>query len=434
MLLRFSVENFRSYSDRQTLDLTATTSCHEMEKDNTFIINGERLLKSAAVYGANASGKSNLFEAVGMMGRIIKISSKESSSLDKFNIIPFFLKGIKEEIQPSVFEIEFIIDDTIFRYGFALTSEEIKSEWLFKIINNDETPLFLRTNEDGNDLIEIFAEMKNAQGKNLEELTRNNALFLSVCDQFNVTIAKRILGWFSSKINIINGLNDEGYLAFTLNELANENMKDEILTFIRNADVNIVDLEIETTEIEDENEKIKKRVKLASIHNIYDNEKNIIGQCKIPFNSCESEGTKKAFALSGPIIDTLKRGGVLFVDELDARLHPIFTSTLIRMFNSKKENPNNAQLIFATHDTNLLSDKKTDRKTKKQLPVLRRDQIFFTEKNNSEATELYSLIDFMDDAGKKIRKDASREKDYLSGRYGAIPFLGELIQGVKHNG
>ena len=153
---------------------------------------------------------------------------------------------------------------------------------------------------------------------------------------------------------------------------------------------------------------------ISTIHNFYNDEGVSIGITKFNFYTQESEGSKKYFRLSGPIINTLIEGKILVIDELDARLHPILTAEIVRMFNSKATNTNNAQLIIATHDTNLLSAK-----------TFRRDQIWFTEKDNAEATDLYSLVEYKLPRG-KVRNDASFAKDYIRGRYGAIPFPGNF--------
>ncbi|MFA6480565.1 MAG: ATP-binding protein [Victivallaceae bacterium] len=411
-----------SYQKRQTLDLSAVKSCKK-PAGNTFDINGMQLLKSAVIYGANASGKSNLFRAFLIMKGIIKNSARESQSTEPLGLIPFVFCNDNKE-KPSRFELEFICQDIQYRYGFGATDTAITEEWFFKRISKTkEVPLFCRTNENGADNIQVFDDMEQARNKGLEAMTRGNALFLSVCDQMNVELAKEIMRYLRFSINIISGLQDAGYKDFTVNGFCTGVLREEILGFMRNADFNIVDLEIELKDIEDDNGSKRKSIPdIRSVHNVYDKDYNIVDKIKIPFNKLESDGTQKAFALAGPVIDTLKGGKVLFIDELDSRLHPAFTRKLVQMFNSEDQNPKNAQLIFATHDSNLLNK-----------DLLRRDQIWFAEKNHGEATELYSLIDYILDDKNKVRNDASYGKDYLSGRYGAIPFLSDLkVSGDAH--
>lgn len=436
MLIRFSVENFLSYKDRQTLDMTAVKTCKDYDDDNTFISDSYRLLKSSAIYGANASGKSNLFVALKKMTDLVVNSSKESQAEEEIDLIPFMLNP-KTKNAPSKFEIEFIYKETQYRYGFEADKKEIKSEWLFSTSKNKkENPLFLRINQNDEDEIQIFENMEKAKG--LEERTRANALFLSVCAQFAVDTAEKIVKWFSSQCKVIFGSNTVKYREYTISKILSGEDKDAIITFMRDADLNIQDFRIEQHELSDENipdelkdffrkmstknKKENQINRVKSLHNVYDDSNNVVGTTELDFDRLESAGTIKAFELSGQVVDTLKNGSVLFIDELDSKLHPIFTRKIVQMFNSKENNPNNAQLIFATHDPNLLNNK-----------LFRRDQIWFAEKNHIEATELYSLVEYKLDDNKKVRKDASYSKDYLNGRYGAIPFLGEFnFSGDKH--
>ena len=430
MLIRFSVENFLSYNERQTLDLSAVKSCKDFDKDNTFVTNGVKLLKSAVIYGANASGKSNLFIAMNKMKEFVINSSKESQADEPIKLIPFLLNAATPEL-PSKFEIEFFVDNEKYRYGFEADQKEIKAEWLFASPSprKKDSPLFLRINQDGSDNIQIFKDMEKAKG--LEERTRNNALFLSVCAQWAVEKAQRITKWFSGCCNSISGIHTMPYQGYSVHKMQSGEYLREIVNFMKDADLCIQNFKIEENDfpmadVPDElksillkklsssNDKKPKFTNVKSVHNVYDNNCNVVATREFDFD-VESSGTKKALGLSGPIIDTLKKGAVLFVDELDSQMHPIFTRKIVQMFNSKEQNPNNAQLIFATHDANLLDNK-----------MLRRDQIWFAEKNHGEATELYSLIDFIDENNKKIRNDATYSKDYLNGRYGAIPFLGNL--------
>ncbi len=445
MLIRFSIENFLSYKERQTLDLRIVKTCKEHGEDNTFVVGDTGLLKSAAIYGANASGKSNLFTAITTMKQIVMNSAKESQSVAPVSVTPFAFCSENNSRQ-TTFEIEFICQNVQYRYGFSATRKEITAEWfLQKNLDGSETPFFYRINENGEDKIQFFENMGKINDSDAR--TRKNSLFLSECDSGNVEIAKKIMKWFD-ELYITSGLNDEKNKNFTIDKCEVEDFSRKISQFIRDADLNIVDLRaayldvnkvLDSVPINDAkkrlaniNEMMEKLAsmlgeesrmsEIKSIHNIYDSQHNVIGTKEFNFDLIESDGTKKAFALAGPIINALQNGCVLFVDELEARLHPIFTRKIVQMFNSKEQNPNNAQLIFATHDANLLNNE-----------LLRRDQIWFTEKNHGEATELYSLIDFILDSNKKVRNDASYGKDYLNGRYGAIPFLGDLkVFGDNH--
>ena len=227
--------------------------------------------------------------------------------------------------------------------------------------------------------------------------------------------------------NIISGLEDRVFQNFSDNMfLRNSEDKASLMDLVRKADLGIRDINIKRQKITEETlpsempEDLKKVLRdregsiISTIHNVYDEQKNNVSNIVFDFESQESEGSKKYFRLSGPIIDTLKEGKILVIDELDARLHPILTIEIVKLFNSKRSNPYNAQLIFATHDTNILS-----------ANVFRRDQIWFAEKDNEESTDLYSLVEYKLPKG-KVRNDASFEKDYIQGRYGAVPFPGDF--------
>lgn len=420
MIIRFSIENFLSFAAKQTLDLTAVSTCKERLEENTFEFDNESLLKSAVIYGANASGKSNLIHALQFFCQFVRSSSKDSMSSEEIPVIPFLLNQWSKE-EPSKFEIEFICDEKKFRYGFHATKQMIIREWLYE----QGKLAFVRAFDGEDDTIQVENIWKTAHG--LEERTRKNALFLSVCAQFAVPEAEKILGYFAAKLHVISGESPNLFRNYTCNQVHSGEYRNDILDFLRNADTHIVDLTVDKRERENSVLPSRKYFDIKSHHNIYDKSGQIVGQVQLPFDGLESLGTKKAFALAGPIIDTLKTGSVLIVDELDSRLHPIFTRQIVKLFNSCKTNPLNAQLVFNTHDTNLLSYKLYDEKADKDEYMFRRDQIYFAEKDNVEATHIYSLIEFKKKDDKKVRNDASFEKDYLNGIYGAIPYIGELI-------
>jgi uncharacterized protein len=419
MLIYFSCANYLSFKDEVTLNMLASAPVKEFHDDNVFQADRYKLLKSAVIYGANASGKSNLLNAMLKMKALVINSSKNIQKDEPLGIQAFRLCTTTLNL-PSKFEICFLVENIKYRYGFEADNTEIKSEWLFSSTKIKEEPLFLREGE----AIQVFNKFKG--GKGLEERTRNNALFLSVCAQFNVDIAGQLLQGFMD-FNIISGLEDRHFQRLSENMFLNDpDVKIIITEFLQKADLGIQDINIRRhkftedvlpKDMPDEVKKVLLNEEGSSIltsHNVYDHDGNIEGKTLFDFETQESEGSKKYFRLSGPIIATLNSGSVLVIDELDARLHPILTTEIVKLFNSAETNPNNAQLIIASHDTNLLSAK-----------IFRRDQIWFTEKDYSEATDLYSLIEYKLPRG-KVRNDASFEKDYIRGRYGAIPFPGDF--------
>ena len=374
MIIRFSIENFLSFAAKQTLDLTAVGTCKERLEENTFEFDNESLLKSAVIYGANASGKSNLIHALQFFCQFVRSSSKDSMSSEEIPVIPFLLNQWSKE-DPSKFEIEFICDEKKFRYGFHATKQMIIREWLYE----QGKLAFVRAFDGEDDTIQVENIWKTAHG--LEERTRKNALFLSVCAQFAVPEAEKILDYFAAKLHVISGESPNLFRNYTCNQVHSGEYRNDILDFLRNADTHIVDLTVDKRERENSVLPSRKYFDIKSHHNIYDKSGQIVGQVQLPFDGLESLGTKKAFALAGPIIDTLKTGSVLIVDELDSRLHPIFTRQIVKLFNSCKTNPLNAQLVFNTHDTNLLSYKLYDEKADKDEYMFRRDQIYFAEKD-----------------------------------------------------
>lgn len=420
MLIQFSVGNYRSFSKVQTLSMEATSITEFPE--NIYKSNRLKLLLGAAIYGANSSGKSNYIRAMGMMKNLILKSFLQSSS----SSIPYdpFLLNTTDHHQPSFFEMVFVIENIKYRYGFEVNALQVLGEWLFETEKKKERPLFVREN-DG---IEVFPRFQ--EGINLESRTRNNALFLSVVDQFNGQKAGKILNWLNA-FNVIDGISHRGYRAITFEMLEDENMKNILTTFYRQLDLGFDNIKVHKETFNPHQiatklpEEILKQVisdldgstlySLLSFHQVFDkNDGRLVHLKEFDVREKESSGTNKLIDISGPLFHTLQNGGVLVVDELDAKLHPLLTMAIIRLFQNTNTNNKNAQLIFATHNTNILN-----------LGRLRRDQIYFTEKDRFGGSDLYSLVEY-NLKGKKVRKDNSFEKDYLRGRYGAIPFIENL--------
>lgn len=393
----------------------------EHEKTNLFKAGRYQLLKSGVIYGANASGKSNLIKAMSTM-RMLVLKSFEKTSTQDLDLTPFMLQS-GYETKPSFFEVLFFVNDTRYRYGFEANSLSIKAEWLFEAKKNTEKPLFVRDN-DG---IQVFPAYK--EGRNLEEKTRSNALFLTVVDQFNGATAKTVMGWFN-KFVAISGLSHEEYKVSTFNLLENDQTKPILQGFFKNLDLGFDDISIvkktfDPTELpKNLPESVARQlvtdlegkmiVNLRTMHKRFSADNKVESNISFDLRSQESSGTNKLINISGPVFDVLTVGGMLAIDELDASLHPLLTLAVTKLFNSSEHNPKNAQLIFSTHDTNLLG-----------FGNFRRDQVYFVEKDDFGATDLYSLVEYKE-SGKTIRKDRSFEKDYIQGRYGAIPYIGNL--------
>jgi len=419
MLIEFTAGNFLSFKNKKTLSFSAS-SISELP-DNVATFGKYKLLRSAVVYGANSSGKSNLIKALDRMRDLI-LSSVKLNDKEDLDYSPFLLSS-EFDNQPTHFEIEFLLDGKKYRYGFEYNIEEIVNEWLFiKQGTKKETLQFVRTN-DGIAVSDDFEE-----GKGKEKATNNNRLFVSLVAQLGGTISKQILEWFRS-YNVLSGLDHKDYNGFTLRMLHNKiKGHEESLFMFKNLKLGFKDISLSESEFTSDElpsglpEKLKTKltkelqgktkVSLKTMHYKYDRSGKIVDTVFFDKDIHESEGTKKIIDLSGPIFDTLLFGKILIVDELDAKLHPLLTIQIVKLFNSPETNPNNAQLFFATHDTNLLSSE-----------LFRRDQIWFTEKDELEQTDLYSLIEFKLPDGTKVRNDSNLERNYIRGRYGAIPFI-----------
>lgn len=421
MILEFTVENYRSFYGKKTLVLEADKALKECSETNLFACNKHILLRTLALYGANSSGKSNLVSAMHTMARCVLLSVKLNDN-EKLEYDPFLL--LKDNERPTMFEVIFLKGEYCYRYGFMYNLERIVDEWLFRKTTprSKEQMLFVR-NEEG-----ICVEENNfPEGVGYEEKTNDNRLFLSLCQQLGGEISRQVISWFQSDFNVISGLNNQQYRSYS-KELFHkkEILSVDALKFFQKLKLgfsNILtreeeqwllfpDMPIEKGMPLQKKIQNGKTMELDSVHNLYSDKGKIVGSINFSFENRESSGTNKLFDLSGPIFETLYTGAVLVIDELDAKMHSLISQYIIELFNNPETNPMNAQLIFTTHDTHLLSQK-----------ILRRDQIWFTEKDSKEQTDLYSLMDIVLPDGTKPRNDANYERNYIAGRYGAIPYI-----------
>ncbi|MDQ1264646.1 MAG: ATPase core protein [Campylobacterota bacterium] len=416
MLLNFYIENFKSFKNRVDFSMEATGLANLIE-GNTHKINNISLLKSAVIYGANASGKSSLLDAMAEMKSIVLLSANLNV---KYVHRPFLL-NTQNQNEPTSFEIEFIIDEILYYYGFVIDKNGIiLKEYLEqKKLQSGARKVFLFERETS-DSTEIKLGTHFKEGKKLELKTRDNSLFLSVVAQFNGEISTKIINWFKN-FNILSNLKSEEFQHLSFERLKNEHFKEKIVNLVKSADVGIYDIVNKHISFEELKIKEKEVEALPSfiLEHLQKNGVNTIKTEHIVYNeensfhnyetfelNFESDGTQKLLALSAPIIDTLEKGSVLVVDELDNSLHTDLVEAIVKLFNSKETNPNNAQLIFTTHDTNLLNQE-----------FFRRDQIWFTQKDIFGASELYSLIEYKSGS----RNDLNLEKNYLEGKFGAKP-------------
>jgi len=412
MIVDFSVQNYKSIRDMQTLAMNAANIVSkDKELDTSSLITVSpklSLLKTKAIYGANASGKSSMIQALASFIRIV-ISSVKDEKILSTQIWPFELSD-ETMASPIYFQLSFILNDTYYRYGFEADRKEIKTEWLFGTPGKKEVPFFTREGseihvnekqfQEGAKVVDLYRQSGN-------DIGRKNSLFLTAVRSFNDGLAREIINYFSSYI-IISGLSDYRSHQMALRSLGDEPMRKKIAELLKLADVGIDDIWREERQSKNVSENSEKEYHIRTKHVIKDKDGKLTRTRNFFMVIDESEGTKKMFEIAPALLESLDRGRVLLFDEFDARFHPLMSRKILELFNTTSNK--NAQLIFTTHDTNLLSAK-----------LLRRDQICFAEKDQQGASHFYSLADF-----KGVRNDASFEKDYIAGKYGAIPFLGDF--------
>lgn len=399
MLVNFTFKNYRSFKNEMTLSMEAA-SIQELS-DAVVKSCDEELLPVAVMYGANSSGKSNVLKALKAM-RDVLLNSVKLNPKDKLEAEPFSL-DLTSGDEPTSFEIQFTLNNSKFRYGFDYTAEAIVAEWLYeKRPGEREFELFLRSGKEFK-----ISKTRFAEGLGKQTATPDNRLFVSLVAQLNGKVSQSILDWFSN-IEYISGMDGKDYADKTLWMLyTNIYIANSIMRFFHESELGLEEI-VFTLDKSFDNPKLNAEV----VHSIFNQKGEKVGSEHFPIEKMESEGTKKMIEIAGPIFDAIFNGKILIVDELDAKLHPFLTRKIIGLFMDKTINNKGAQLIFATHDTNLLN-----------IRYLRRDQIWFTEKDKTDSTDLYSLVEFRDDSGNKVRNDRNIEKDYINGRYGAIPFM-----------
>lgn len=418
MLLQFNFSNFKSFKDDNTLDLTATKITEYSNKVRT--IGNEKILPLSAIFGANAHGKSNVIEAFRYMTDYVINSLNYGGETDKkddksnfYKPTPFLFDNESKE-KVSTFEVYFMESNDNnskqYNYGFTVNSAGVEEEWLnyrTKSYKKDEYKnIFYRNTLDNT--LDLSGLPKNCV-KNIEIALEKETLIVSLGSKLKIDKLKLIRNWFYKNefANFSEPMEDLFISRLVPNDFAtSKKVQDDVVRYLNSFDTSIVGFEVEKID--------NNTLSINSMHKVA-NSNTLVG---IPLEE-ESSGTLKMFTLYRLLQNVLERGGVLFIDELNARLHPLLVRNFLITFTDTEINTNNAQLIFTTHDAwQLKSD------------TLRRDEIWFTEKDSSGVSTLYSLHDFKDDDS-KIRKDEDYEKNYLLGKYGAIPNLTYLdILGV----
>lgn len=419
MLVGFICSNFASYRQKCVLSMEASSK-DEFKYFNTFETKYGAMLKSALIYGANASGKTNFVKALIYMRSMVLGSMLDKELIKRNEPFKFSVETAGE---PTAFEAAFILDETLYRYGFEIIKGQINKEWLYKKVNRD-TPVFERSSADW-ESIKILGKLKDAEA--IKKHTRKDALFITTAAMLNIELADKIIKWFTSLAIFTLEQFSPGYTVDYLEGGAER--KENVLRYLKKADIGIDDFEMQIKDL-----KLDKSLKEALItnspvglfpiknfssvdvkgrevdirtrHSVYGSNKEVVETVELPFLKYQSQGTIKFFELLGPMLECIEQGKVLIVDEIDARLHCAIVRLILSLFNTIDKNPKNAQLICNTHDVLLLEED------------IRRDQIWFVQKNQYGESELYSLNDF-----NNVRKNDPILKKYLLGVYGAIPLL-----------
>lgn len=422
MLVEFRASNFRSLRDEQILSLVASKdkSLADTHTIPTGISAVPSLLRSVAIYGANASGKSNLIKALQYMRGVVTESATLIQPGQTYTVQPFRL-DLASAGEPTSFEVTFILDGVRHQYGFSMTSERIVAEYLLVYKAFKPQRWFERRFDEktGKDTYEFGAGLKGA--KNVwENATRPNALFLSMAVQLNSEALRPIFDWFAIQLVIFNEqapLNPQ----VSLQRLKEQTGRKEICEFLSSADISIADIELVTNKVPGQSVHVdfvagKTEMRFEEIEENKLLFRHVTENGEAVFDLMdESNGTRNLLFLSGPVMDVLEKGQILVVDELDTSLHTLLVRELIRLFHSPDVNQRGAQLIFTTHDTSLLDAHE----------LFRRDQVWMVEKARDQASTLVALADF------SPRKGEALERGYLMGRYGGVPFIAGAF-GVRH--
>lgn len=430
MLVQFNFKNFKSFRDEASLDLSATKITEHEE--HVVELANDRLLKVAAIYGANASGKSNVYAAFEYMTYYVENSFKfggedenRRKTEEDYVMVTPFLFDEKSRMEETTFEV-FYVDNAeesgkIYQYGFSLKGSEVVEEWLYskaKTARNRYRTIFYR--KKGEELeMNGFAK---PHVENIKSALNKESLIVSLGAKLRIAKLKKVRDWFLKNEVVNFGDPAENFLRSRVIPMGFANSKKvqgNVVKYFSSFDGAIQDFDVEESAQKEEKEKYKN-YEIASFHKMADSDE----MASIPLEE-ESSGTLKMFALYQSLKDVLDSGATLFIDELNARLHPLLVRNIILTFLSDDINTKNAQLIFTTHDIWQFTNE-----------LLRRDEIWLVDKNRDGASELYSLVEFKDEEGNKVRRDEALAKKYLTGSYGAIPALKpmEMLTGRTPDG
>lgn len=422
MLVKFTIDNYRSFGASMSLELMASNGIKDsVEGGYTDTANG-KILNAISFYGANSSGKTNFLRALGLMRNIV-LHSVRLNDNEPLPYEPFLLST--REQRPTTMEVVFyeLSDRAQFTYGFSYNQSVIVKEWLqAKYPKKSAKTLFIRDNNTITQLDEVsFAEGKDKANIKLN----NNRLFLSLVGQLGGETSNRVINWFLKSLLVLSGIDDSSYYKRTRkNVLEDKEYKEGVTSLLCKMKLGFNEFLAEKVDMSnlplpqglpiDLISQIRNEtyIEISTKHNVYGDDGKVAAIRLLNLEEHESAGTNKIFNLAGPIYESLKNGVALLIDELDSQMHPLISWRLVELFNSTETNPNGAQLIFTTHDTHLLSN-----------TLFRRDQIWFVEKNGQESSEIYQMLQATKYLNHSPRNDSNYQKNYISGKYGAIPYL-----------
>ena len=416
MLVQFRFKNFKSFRDEAVLDLSAAKMTEFSER--VVSIGGERLLRTAAIYGANASGKSNVYEALLYMSVYVMDSfnyGDDREGFAQYRPIPFLFDSTSAD-EESLFEVYFMLPgdsrEKMYHYGFCANHDGVTEEWLNTKAKTARkyNPVFYRNEKEGEKDLDLSGLTKSGR-ENVRAALDSRTLIVSLGAKLKVEVCKMVRDWF-----LVNEFSNFGNprvnarLSQRVPEgfIEDKTVQQKVVAYFASFDSSIKDFRVER--LPPDETVPRERYRIDALHKKFDCD----DIAAIPLGG-ESAGTLKMFALYPELQSVLAHGSVFVIDELNARLHPLLVRNFLLLFLNPKINVHNAQLIFTTHDTWQLSNR-----------LLRRDEIWFTEKDARGVSTLYSLADIADEDGARVRKDVSYEKNYLLGKYGAIPALRDM--------
>lgn len=416
MLVQFRFKNFKSFRDEAVLDLSAAKMTEFSER--VVSIGGERLLRTAAIYGANASGKSNVYEALLYMSVYVMDSfnyGDDREGFAQYRPIPFLFDSTSAD-EESLFEVYFMLPgdsrEKMYHYGFCVNHDGVTEEWLNTKAKTARkyNPVFYRNEKEGEKDLDLSGLTKSGR-ENVRAALDSRTLIVSLGAKLKVEVCKMVRDWFL--VNEFSNFGNPRVNARLSQRVPNGFIEDKavqqrVVAYFASFDSSIKDFRVE--KLPPDETVQGERYRIDSLHKKFDCD----DIAAIPLG-WESAGTLKMFALYPELQSVLAHGSVFVIDELNARLHPLLVRNFLLLFLNPKINVHNAQLIFTTHDTWQLSNR-----------LLRRDEIWFTEKDARGVSTLYSLADIADEDGARVRKDVSYEKNYLLGKYGAIPALRDM--------